>query len=398
MYIAMTVSTIRGSNKNSLSNILLYIIAIAGVGLVVYFGGEVIRNIDNLKGKSAVTVDVLNGEAQVFVNDEAAGGTPFNSKDIVPGENKVTLRSDTRQYETTLNFIPNDKNYIHNVGIFRDLGTSDLFSSGQEFWFERDKSGSVLRIVSEPSGATAFIDNTEVGKTPYSSDKFSDGEYDLRLEYPDHEAQTARINIKKDYTLNINLKLFPIPVTPKVSAFEGSPNLFDLSIDNTQAHSDTQNWVNTVIYWNRTRGINLEGLGSNKELVFDYFLDFKGNIFNAEGKLITTPEEFEKVVEAQRGAYLGQAADSSGLTAEAREAFESLMGMGLGGKKATIIETGTGWLRVRDAAGLSGSELTRVNVGNTYSVLEETTGWVKIKVSEEIQGWVSADYVTLSEE
>jgi uncharacterized protein YgiM (DUF1202 family) len=54
-------------------------------------------------------------------------------------------------------------------------------------------------------------------------------------------------------------------------------------------------------------------------------------------------------------------------------------------------------LRVRDAAGLSGAEIARVNTGDKYALLEEKIGWVKIKVSDTVMGWVSSDYVTLSE-
>jgi hypothetical protein len=393
----MNVSTIRNP-KNNLSTIIMYIVGIVGVALVVFFGGEVVKNLDNLKGKSAVTIDVINGTAEVYINDENAGSTPYESEEIKPGYNKITLNSEGRQYETSINFLPNSNKYIHSVGLFRDLGVSDVFSSGQEFWFEKDKSGSVLRVVSEPSGASVYIDNTEVGKTPYSASNLSDGSYDLRVEAAGYEMQTARINIKKDYALNVSLKLFPLPAPSQISAFEGSPNLYDLSLDDPLVTSDIEGWAKAVLYWNKTRGINLEGLGVNKEPVFEYFIDYKGNVFDGEAKLITTAENFAELADAERGAYLGRASDGEGLTADAKEAFEALTGAGLGGKNATILETGLGWLRVRDAASLNSSEIARVNVGETFAVLEETSGWVKIKITEGTEGWVSDQYVEIVEE
>ena len=396
MHYKMSISTLQG-NKTSFSTILLYAIAIVGVGLVVYFGGEVIRNLDKLKGKSSLTADVLHGEAEVYINDKFISKTPVEEKEVTPGDNKITIKSASRQYETTIEFISNDKKNIHTIGIFRDLGVSDVFSSGQEFWFEKEKSDNVIRIVSEPSGATVYIDNTEFGKTPFSSEKLTEGEYSLRSEYPGYEAQNARINVKKGYTLNVNMKLFPAPTPSKVSAYEGSPNLFNLSTDSISIISDTEKWVKAVIYWNETRGINLEGLGLNKEQVFDYFIDFKGNIYSASGNVLLGESELGTLADAERGAYLGRVSDGEGLTKEARDSFELLTGVGLGGKKATVLATGTGWLRVRDAAGLTGVEVARVDVANVYSVLEEGQGWVKIKVSSEVEGWVSTDYVELSE-
>ncbi|RJR26934.1 PEGA domain-containing protein [candidate division WWE3 bacterium] len=394
----MSVSTISNNNSNKLSNIILYVLAIAGIGLVIYFGTEVLKNLDNLKGKAALTVDVLNTEADVSLNGEKVGTTPYSNKEIAPGENKITISAGGRTYETTIDFIPNDKKYIHTVGIFRDLGISDMFSSGQLFWFEKEKSDNVIRILSEPSDAMVFIDNSEVDNTPYSSDKLSEGEYDLRVEFPGYESQTARINIKKGYTLNISMKLFPVPVPSKVRAFEGSDNLYDLSSDNVNVVSDTQSWASAVYYWNKTRGISIADLGVNKEPLFDYFLDFKGNIFDNEGNIVENKDDYKNFKDVDKGAYLGRMSDGAGLTPEAKTTLQTFQtAAGIGGKKAKVIETGTGWLRVRDIAGLNGTEIARVNVGTDYPVLEETTGWVKIRVSDTVEGWVSADYVEVTE-
>ncbi len=48
---------------------------------------------------------------------------------------------------------------------------------------------------------------------------------------------------------------------------------------------------------------------------------------------------------------------------------------------------------MRNAPSVNGVELAKVNVGQTFDVLEEQSGWVKIKVSDTITGWVSSMYV-----
>ena len=99
---------------------------------------------------------------------------------------------------------------------------------------------------------------------------------------------------------------------------------------------------------------------------------------------------------AQKGAYLSRSTDPAGLSQQAKETYDALTKVaGTSGKNATIKETGTGWLRVRDLPSLNGKELTKVDVGKSFAVLEEQTGWVKIKVSDTIQGWVSTDYITI---
>lgn len=393
----MPISTLSNTNSKTASNVFFYIMTIAGLVAAIFFAFKLLSNLDSFKKKSALTVDVYNGTAEVFINGASVGKTPFSSREIQAGDNDVRVKSDSREYATQISFMPNDSKYIHNVGIFTDLGTSDVFSSVQEFWFEKNRSGDSLKIVSDPANASVYIDNIEVGKTPYSSDKLSEGEYDLRLEYPGFETQTARINIKKGYTLNIRIKQFPTPAPALVNLLEGATNFYNVSLDNQLVTTDTQSWVNALVYWNKTRGLNIEGTGLNKELVFDYFIDYKGNLYSSAGVLITDPATTTALKDAKRGAYLGRISDGTGITESAKKAVFAINSAGLGGKQATILNTGLGWLRVRNIAGLAGNEIAKVNVGESFPVLEEKTGWVKIKVSDTVEGWVSADYVKLSE-
>jgi hypothetical protein len=135
-------------------------------------------------------------------------------------------------------------------------------------------------------------------------------------------------------------------------------------------------------------------------------VDYKGNIFDSKGAPVVNKEDFERVKNAKRGAYLGRTIDGATLTKEATEAL-ALIGTGGGTGTTTttpgalgkikIAQTPTGWLRVRNAPSTAGSEVGKVNTGEIYEVLEEAPGWKKIKVTASLQGWVSADYVTVSQ-
>ncbi|HBY10257.1 TPA: hypothetical protein DEG20_03350 [candidate division WWE3 bacterium] len=396
MYCSMSISTI-ASKEKSLPNAALYIIGIIGVGLIVYFGGYIITNADKLKSKSGINVEVSGESAEIYINDKFTSKTPYTSDDIASGSNKVTLKRGDRQYQTSINFLPREGDNIHYVGIVRDLGTSDTFSSGREFWFEKDTSGNILRVISEPSGAKVYIDNSEVGVTPFLSNNISNGDYELKVAIAGFEPQSSRITINKGYTLNTTFKLFPLPVPQKISAFEGSKNIYDLSSDNNVVTTSPQEWAKAVVYWNKSRGLNIEGTGENKESFFELFLSYKGDLFNAEGTPITTKEELSSIKSESKIAYLGGTVDGLGLSKEAKQTIETLLGTIATGKQAKIKATPTGWLRVRSEPSLNGTEITRVDTGGMYQVLEEQTGWVKIKVSGTSEGWVSADYVELVE-
>ena len=63
-------------------------------------------------------------------------------------------------------------------------------------------------------------------------------------------------------------------------------------------------------------------------------------------------------------------------------------------QKITIKETETGWLRVRDKDSNSGVEITRVKPGESYSLLEEKTEWYKIDLGNGKSGWISSIYAS----
>jgi hypothetical protein len=393
----MAVTTIISNKESNFSKVLIYLVGIVGVGLVVFFGGQLIEYIGNKNGKAGISVEAINSQASVFIDGQKVGETPYTSSDLKPGTKTVALKTETRQYQTSLKFIPSNDTTIHVIGVIRDLGISDTFSSGQEYWFEKDTSGNTVRIISEPSGASVYIDKSEVGKTPFSSTTITPGNYTITISYPNYESQVSPIAVQKSYTLNGNVKLFPYPLPSNPKLFQDSQNLYDLSLDNVTATADTESWAKAIIYWNTTRGINIGNSTGIMEKAFDFFLDYKGNIFNRDGNAVKSAEDVSAMGKLERGGYLGRISDGPGLTKEAKDALATLSGNISGGKRARIGGTPFGWLRVRSSAGLAGTEVGRVNTGETYSVLEEKIGWIKIKVSETLTGWVSADYIILSD-
>lgn len=60
--------------------------------------------------------------------------------------------------------------------------------------------------------------------------------------------------------------------------------------------------------------------------------------------------------------------------------------------KALILQTGTGFLRVRDTNSLGGKEVAKVTPGEKYVLLDEQTGWFKVELENGISGWISSQY------
>ncbi|MEN9407279.1 MAG: hypothetical protein RLZZ455_495 [Candidatus Parcubacteria bacterium] len=70
---------------------------------------------------------------------------------------------------------------------------------------------------------------------------------------------------------------------------------------------------------------------------------------------------------------------------------------GISVTKIIILETGTGFLRVRDDSSLAGVEIGRVSPGEEYEVIEEIEGWYQISLQSGVKGWISAQYAQKKE-
>lgn len=57
-----------------------------------------------------------------------------------------------------------------------------------------------------------------------------------------------------------------------------------------------------------------------------------------------------------------------------------------------IQKTPTGFLRVREEANLGSKEVGRVSPSEAFDLLEETTGWYKIRLRDGTTGWISSQY------
>jgi hypothetical protein len=64
-------------------------------------------------------------------------------------------------------------------------------------------------------------------------------------------------------------------------------------------------------------------------------------------------------------------------------------------EKLLILDTPTGWLRVREAPNLSASESAQVKPGDEFIYFEEQSNWYQIEYEEDKLGWVFGDYVEL---
>jgi hypothetical protein len=96
-----------------------------------------------------------------------------------------------------------------------------------------------------------------------------------------------------------------------------------------------------------------------------------------------------KTVEGKRLEIIANLGIRTDLTEQSLEASPSSELV----QKVIILDTPTGFLRVRESASLNSSQITTVTPGEEYDLVSEEEGWFQISLPEEGNGWVSTEYV-----
>ena len=378
-------------------------LGLAILGAVVFF---IYNYFTGGFGRSAIQVEVMNGKASVSVNNKDYGDAPVYSEDILTSDIEVKIRGETNDYSTSIR----PANSTLAI-ISRDLGVGEAFSSGQNIWMEKSFSQDEAQIsVVSPlvEGVSVIVDGVEIGKTPTkfaTKDLLKENEnnrYILTFRKDGYEEQQVAVTAVPGYQLNIRVDLFLIPIPKEYSSLDGLPEgvkFLNFSKVSNPGFMDKKSWAKGINYWIKTREANV--FGNFKIDRFNYFISDNGEIYDGDGNQINPTEM--KAEGDTAIVYLGYE-DKMQLTDQAKESINQALNGEVSitendgtapagaGFKIKIQPTGLGFLRVRDNGATSGKEVGRVNEGLEFDVLEEKSGWYKIKYEGEKEGWVSGSY------
>lgn len=262
---------------------------------------------------------------------------------------------------------------------------------GYQFFFNREVGKGALQVTSIPQ-ASVFANGVFIGKTPLckceAKDMLPVGEYTIKL-VPSQDGLSA---FEEKVTINPNVLTVIDRSFGTAGSSSGSvitlsalsdPEAKELSIvsipQGASVIIDSQD-VGTTPYRSSDisesdHEVKLSKAGFDEKTVRIKIT--KGYKLSAAVFLSANPNAPVASESAKEDAATGTAV----LTPEA-----------LG--KIVISQTPNGFLRVREQPTTTSTELTRVNSGETFDILDEQNGWYKITASDGVSGWVSADYAT----
>jgi hypothetical protein len=250
------------------------------------------------------------------------------------------------------------------------------------YFLSQNKSKGALQVTSSPV-AKVYINGKLLGQTPLCAcelkDMLSVGDYALRL------VPTQGSFVPFEQTITITPKVLTV-----VDRSFGAQGLGSGSVINLSLLSDPKDTQISVVSFPGGAQIFLDdNLQGESPILIKNITESDHELkLSKEGykdqivRIKTTPGyKLEALI------FLGINPDVAAATASSASSSASLPVA-----KVLILQTPTGFLRVRDQASLAGNEIAQVKPGEAYQLLDERTDWYQIKLTNGQSGWVSSQY------
>lgn len=282
-----------------------------------------------------------------------------------------------------------------------------------------------LKILSSPN-ATVTLNGKVIGKTPIEGFVVSAGEHMLILRVDkgaggtesevggEPGAQTStwqgKISAFKNSKTYVDRELGASDITSSGVVFSVRKSEKKFEKKDVGAIEITTDPIGTIIYLdNDEKGIAplyMENVPVGEHEISAYSPGFirrsqkikveAGYVVSGEIKL-AIDKDYQKVeepkVSTESATLSGTPGVSGGPTPSGAPTGKVVPTVKAGMKSVKIRDTPTGFLRVRDKPSTGGAEVGQVNPEDTFVIIAEENGWIKIEYVKGAEGWVSGQYV-----
>lgn len=266
------------------------------------------------------------------------------------------------------------------------------FVSIRFFIFDKQNEYGVIEIVSSPT-ASVFLNSTFIGKTnPHFEEKYKVGEYLLKLIPETNATDTAswngKITIYKKAKTYVNRELGSSDIASAGEIFT-----------TVKMTKKPQNAESGEIYVETEPQGAIVTLDNDEKGVAPVLME---NVPRGDHELsVFMPGFFRRTqkIKIDSGYRVNAAfklaidqSSSFAKTSDDKTKTASSSGNTTNKTYIKIRDNPQGWLRVRIDGSIDASESAKVKPGEKYELMDEKTGWFKIKYNDNKDGLISGDF------
>lgn len=225
-----------------------------------------------------------------------------------------------------------------------------------------------LKILASPN-ATVYLNGVEAGKTPFSEDNLNIGEYLVKLIAVDSSWQ-GKILLNKGTLSVINRNL-----APNIASSSGESLILDSGEGVTITSSPDES------------NIAVDGKLIGKTPLFISNLSPGAHFFTLSHDNYSS-RRVDVILPKNLSLHINVDLSLVGIN-EGKIITPTVALV----QKVVIKQTPLGYLRLRESPNINSKEVAQVSAGEELVVLSEAPGWVKVRLNNNLEGWVSVQYV-----
>lgn len=250
---------------------------------------------------------------------------------------------------------------------------------------------AALRVDSVPLKTRVFLNDREIGLTPYYDEQLAAGEYRVKL-IPPSSALPLRLSWETDIRLTGGTLTY---ISRDLGTIDEETAGQVLTLEKTASDKKTEL---VVVSTPDGATVLVDKIDRGRAPLMLTDIQPGNHIIN-----ISSPAYADQIVNSRiiPGFRLNIAVKLRRLPSLVRETIRptadliaTSSGQAITKPYVLISETPLGFLRVRTLPDFTASESGKVLPGEKYPLLSESQGWVKIK-QEGTEGWVSGQYVEI---
>ena len=164
-------------------------------------------------GSAALTIESIP-EANVYVNDEMVGRTPYSGEfkagDVTIELIPLAFDSPRIPFKTSVKLTADV-----NTVVRRSLGETELDSAGEIISFEKTGGNkSAIAVVTKPDNATVTLEGKTTEHSPVRFSDVEPGTHTLKISADGYEDRSFSVNSEAGYTLTVIVDLAKLPEQP----------------------------------------------------------------------------------------------------------------------------------------------------------------------------------------
>lgn len=174
---------------------LLFLLSITLIGL--QFRSQIVDSMLKPREKAGLRVLSEPSGAEVFINGEVVGKTPFEDQSLQVADYKLQVKTNKNSWEAKIGLSPG----VITV-VSRDIAEASA-SAGEILNLEKGKG---VTIISSPTGASVEVDSRDIGQTPISVD-VNPGDHVFTIKKSSYINRSVRATALEGFNLILNVDL-----------------------------------------------------------------------------------------------------------------------------------------------------------------------------------------------